>query len=103
MLGAGLVPLKLRLLRRANRDLLEILDFIAARERSDALARRFGDRLIATCENLTRAPGAGAPSKAADDVRKITDGAYKIYYRVTDQDVIILRIWDGRRGSEPRL
>ncbi len=66
-------------------------------------AERLGYRLVTSCESLLAAPHKGTPSDLGPDVRKINEGPYKIIYRVTPRHVIILRIWDGRRGSEPKL
>ena len=60
-------------------------------------------RLRQRCETLINAPGSGAPYLPKAGVRKVIEGPYKIFYRVTDAHVIILRIWDGRRGTEPGL
>ena len=34
-------------------------------------------------------------------IRKLNEGTYKIFYRTTPTYVVILRIWDGRRGHDP--
>lgn len=43
----------------------------------------------------------GAPYGRKPGIRKINEGPYKIFYRVTENEITILRLWDGRRGAEP--
>jgi len=45
----------------------------------------------------------GAPYLDRVGIRKINEGAYKILYHATKTHVVILRIWDGRRGHDPHL
>ena len=66
-------------------------------------ADRFGERLVSRCVELTEAPGSGVATSFGFNVRKIVEGSYQIYYRVQGDDLFILRIWDGRRGSNPRI
>jgi plasmid stabilization system protein ParE len=93
------MPLLLKFRERARRDLLEIVDYNGDYE----VARQFGHHLVERCDELRRAPGADSPSALLLGIRKINEGAYKIYYRKEDSKIVILRIWDGRRGRNPRL
>jgi plasmid stabilization system protein ParE len=97
------MPLLLKFRERARRDLLEIVDYIAARNGDYEVARQFGRHLVERRDELRRAPGADSPSALLLGIRKINEGAYKIYYRKEDSKIVILRIWDGRRGRNPRL
>jgi len=36
-------------------------------------------------------------------IRKINVGPHKIFYREEEDCVVIHRIWDGRRDSQPNL
>ncbi len=45
----------------------------------------------------------GAPYVRRPSVQKLSEGAYKIFYRVTDSKVVVLRIWDGRREYDPLI
>jgi plasmid stabilization system protein ParE len=89
------MPLKITLEAQFFEDLAKLTD-------SDT-AERFSDRLLSRCEALLRAPGMGAPYGRKPGIRKINEGSYKIFYRVTESEVIILRLWDGRRGNDPYL
>jgi plasmid stabilization system protein ParE len=97
------MPLKLSFRLRADRDLDEILNYISEQNGDDEIAKRFGERLFAKCEELTRAPGMGSPYRGRPQFRKVNEGPYKIFYRAYPQKVVIFRIWDGRRGSDPKL
>ncbi len=96
------MPLGLRLESNALDDLDSVCGYIA--EASDEItAERFGNRIFKRCEALRLAPRAGAPYSRRRGIRKINESPYKIFYRVTEKEVIILRIWDGRRGIDPHL
>lgn len=83
-------------------DVDRLVDYITEAADTDT-ALRLSDRLFSRCEALIRAPGMGTPYKRRPGIRKINEGPYKIFYRVTETEVIILRLWDGRQGTEPNL
>ncbi len=97
------MPLRLRFSAVAGRDLIEITRYIAERTSDLALAERFGDRLVERCLELTTAPGMGAPYLPRRGCRKIVEGAYQIIYSEEEGTIWVLRIWDGRRGTKPRI
>jgi plasmid stabilization system protein ParE len=97
------MSLELEISARARRDLRAIVLFIAKRNRDLTVAERFGQRLLDRYANLINAPKMGSPYLERTGVRKINEGAYKILYRVTDKKVIVMRIWDGRRGRDPKI
>jgi len=87
------MSLKLEIRTRAHRDLRAIVLYIARQNSDFVIAERFGQRLLDRCESLLPAPG----------IRKLNEGAYKIFYQITKTHVVILRIWDGRCGHDPKL
>jgi plasmid stabilization system protein ParE len=92
--------LKLAFRPDARRDLAKIIRYIA--EKADlSTAERYNLRIDQGCESLLDALGMGAPYGRKPGIRKINEGPYKIFYRVTESEIIILRLWDGRRGTEP--
>jgi plasmid stabilization system protein ParE len=97
------MPLRLEISTRAQADLFAIVRFIAESNRDYADAERFGDKLLERCASIIAAPGAGAPHQRNEGVRKLVEGNYKIFYRLDEECIRILRIWDGRRGTEPRV
>jgi plasmid stabilization system protein ParE len=96
------MPLRLSYAPKAVQDLNRLLVYLAAA--SDPFtARRFVDQMRARCSGLITAPGMGSPYSRRLGIRKVNEGPYKIFYRVTPAEVIILRIWDGRRSGRPRV
>lgn len=97
------MPLNLEISDRAINDLEKIAIYIAKQNRDSLVAARFARRLLDRCAKLIDAPKMGSHYLERVGVRKINEGAYKILYRVTKTHVLILRIWDGRRGHDPYL
>lgn len=93
----------LRISARARRDLRAIVLFIAKRNGDFAVAERFAQHLLDRCSQLSEAPGTGSSHQGRPALRKINEGAYKIFYRVTTTRIVILRIWDGGRGHDPAI
>ena len=97
------MSLKLEIRTRAQRDIRAIVLYIAQHNGDFVIAERFGQRLVDRCESLLSAPGKGTPHMPQTRVRKLNEGAYKIFYQVTKTHVVVLRIWDGRRAHDPKL
>ncbi|BBK36924.1 hypothetical protein STAQ_20020 [Allostella sp. ATCC 35155] len=88
--------MRYRLAPRAVADLEEITDYVAAENPQAArwllvaIERRF--------EQLASQPWSGvARDDIAPGIRHLVAGRYLALYRVTDDDVVILRILHGRR------
>ena len=82
---------------RAQRDLKEIRRYIA---RDDTTAaRRWVDQLRAQARKVAEAPGMGraVPELRRDDIREVFLRSYRIVYRVRDDLVEILTIFEGHR------
>lgn len=97
------MSLKLEIRTRAKHDLRAVVLYIAKQNGDFVVAERFGQRLLDRCESLLEAPRKGVLFKPRVEVRKLNEGPYKILYQVTKTHVVILRIWDGRRGRDPRV
>jgi plasmid stabilization system protein ParE len=93
---------RLEFSRRARADLQQIAAYIAAHAGRE-VAGRFILDLENECLRLLVAPGMGKPYPFRPGIRKLNLGNYKIIYRANDLSVLILRIWDGRRGTEPKF
>ena len=91
----------------AERDLEAIGDYVASRSSTDrALDLIYAIR--AKAELLTTFPQRGAVPKELDRLgvhryRQTLLGAYRIFYELTDDAVVILLIADGRRDMEALL
>jgi len=97
------MSLKLEIRTRAQRDIRAIVLYIAKQNGDFVIAERFGQHLVDRCESLLSAPSKGTPHMPQTRLRKLNDGAYKIFYQITKTHVVILRIWDGRRGRDPHF
>jgi toxin ParE1/3/4 len=93
-------------LRRAERDLDEIYDFIATQNAQAADRARAG--LIGALATLAALPHRGnVPSEllslGVTDYREIRWTVYRIIYRVTPQRVVVHCVLDGRRDMQSLL
>lgn len=82
----------------ADRDLREILSYVATESGSTEIADRLLDRIVDRYSQLIRFPYLG---RSRDDLgsgrRNLTVGEYVIVYRIVEYEVRILRIVHGRR------
>ena len=85
-----------RLAPRAIVDLEEIADYVAAE--NPKAASRLLAAIERRVEQLASQPWSGvARDDVAPGIRHLVAGRYLALYRVTDDDVVILRILHGRR------
>lgn len=86
----------------ARRDLLRLVDFVAALDERAGAKREAG--LDAAFQRLSERPFVGRPG-SKPDTRELTikfgRSSYLIRYRVTDDAVIVTRIWHGKE-NRPR-
>lgn len=95
------------LVEDAESDIEDIYAYIA---RNDSIGRAdavLGD-LETHCENLREFPERGNLPKELHDLgielyREIHFKPYRIIYRIMDQDIVILGVFDGRRDMESLL
>ena len=81
---------------RARLDLLEIFEYVGARNRLGA--NRLFERLEARIKILERFPRAGrARPEIAPDARVLVEAPYLILYRLVAGDVQIVRVVHGAR------
>ena len=95
------------LVEDAERDIEDIHAYIA---RNDSIGRADAvlDDLETQCEILREFPERGNLPKELRDLgielyREIHFKPYRIIYRIIDQDVVILGVFDGRRDMESLL
>ncbi|MFA6218444.1 MAG: type II toxin-antitoxin system RelE/ParE family toxin [Erythrobacter sp.] len=88
---------------RAVADLAEIADFTIA-EFGIAQARRYRDQFQACFDSLADNPLLG---RSADDLapglRRVRQQAHVVFYRVTDRDLLIVRVLHQRMDFEQYL
>ncbi len=90
---------KVRILRRAQKDLIEIRNYIE-RDAPQA-AERFVDKLISKIEGLESSPEMGVVPRdeylQARGYRVLIEGEYLIFYKVLSRQVRVYRVLHGRR------
>jgi plasmid stabilization system protein ParE len=82
---------------RALSDLMAIGDYIA--ESRPAAARLWVERLRQVAVSAAAAPQAGrvVPELARDDVREVFLRSYRIVYRLSDNGIVVLTVFEGHR------
>jgi toxin ParE1/3/4 len=64
----------------------------------------YADRLSATLDELTQFPGIGrACEEIAPGLRSFSVGQHVVFYRVTNGELIVVRIVHGRQDSDGEL
>lgn len=89
--------MKVHWMPRALRDLVAIRRYIA---RDDPIAaRRWVSKLEQRADRAATAPMAGrvVPEVEADDVREVFLRSYRIVYRVLEDEVHVLTVFEGHR------
>jgi len=83
--------------QQAQHDLLEIGRYIARDDRT--AARRWVERLRTTARQAARHPSAGrvVPEYSRPDLREVLLRSYRIVYRVCDDAVEVLTVFEGHR------
>ena len=85
-------------------DLEEVLKRMAAK--NPETARRLGVAILRTSESLNSFPERFPRVRNRPGVRRFVQQKYfKVFYRVVHdlKTVEILRVWDGRRETDPAL
>lgn len=90
-------PKSLRLTHKAEADFDDIIDYIDG-EAGDDTAQRFADALDAELAKLALLGHGGVSREALSPGLRLTVfGNYSIYFRLTDDETIIVRILHGAR------
>jgi addiction module RelE/StbE family toxin len=97
----GKVALSIEWTERAVADLRAIDEYIAAD--NPAAAERWVGRLIAKAEAAARLPMAGrvVPEKGRTDIREVFLRTYRIVYRVREDSILVLTVFEGHRLFPP--
>lgn len=89
-----------RVLRRAERDLLQSYDLVA--REAPLRADRFIDEVLAAIESLAEMADRGAsprdPTLRRRGYRFLVHGRYLVFYKVLRTQVRVSRVVDGRRA-----
>ena len=81
----------------AKQDLLSIRRYIAA-DNPDA-ARQWIERLKKRARSALEAPFVGrkVPEFAREDIRELIEGNYRIVYKIFEDHLVILTVFEGHR------
>src|SRR5690606_32409675 len=87
----------LRWTERAANDLTAIGDYIAAA--NPAAARAWVEKLRQRAVKASKMPRTGriVPEIARDDVREVFQRTYRIVYRIVDDGIVVLTVFEGHR------
>lgn len=87
----------LRWTERAARDLMESGAYIA--ESDPTAARAWVERLRQRALKASKMPrtGRAVPEVARDDVREVFERSYRVVYRVVDDGIVVLTVFEGHR------
>jgi len=87
----------LRWTEHAANDLLTIGDYIAAD--NPTAARSWVERLRQRAMKASKMPNAGrvVPEVGRNDVREVFQRTYRIVYRVVDNGIVVLTVFEGHR------
>lgn len=101
------MPYVVSLTEAAERDLVDIFDYIAGTN-SPAAANRMLAALEGLCGRLAEFPERGNVVKELRDVgiteyRELHHGAHRVIYRVFAKGVIVYIVADGRRDMQSLL
>ena len=87
----------LRWTERAANDLIAIGAYIAADD--PTVARAWVENLRQHAVKASKMPRTGrvVPEIARDDVREVFQRTYRIVYRVVDDGIVVLTVFEGHR------
>ncbi|WP_343717085.1 type II toxin-antitoxin system RelE/ParE family toxin [Inquilinus sp.] len=96
---------RLRYLPAAQRDLLDILSFIARESGSLTLAQEFVARLRRQCRHLAELPGmlGRARPDLRPDIHSFPYGNYVIFFRYLDGVFEVVNVLEGHRDIDQHV
>lgn len=89
-----------RLAPKAEADVEAIAEYIAGTNPSAAI--HLVEKFMRRWQLLATQPRSGAlRGDLGSDIRHVVVGNYLTFYRIDDQQVVILRVLHGKRGIDP--
>lgn len=85
----------------AENKLFEILDFFTERNKSDTYSLHLYDRFEKELEGVAYHPGIGIKT-SLDQIKGLIMAEYILFYEITEDKVIVLKVWDCRENPEKR-
>jgi len=89
-------------LASAQRDLDDILDYLAKESTSVAIGLKFTGRLRAQCRKLATLPGTlgRARPELRADIRSFAFKGYVIFFRYETDKLVVVKIVEGQRDID---
>lgn len=78
---------------------LEILEYFFERNKSRIYSEKLKDHIVQSIKYQSKHPYIGRETEMKG-VRELNYEVYQIYYEITQNEIRILLIWDGRRNPE---
>jgi toxin YoeB len=85
--------------QEASISLIEILSYFVERNKSKTYSVKLKTEIKKTVNLLSKQPLLGKETDF-EGVRELIHEVYQIYYRVSEQEISILLVWDGRRNPD---
>ena len=85
--------------RNAIQDKLQILDYWYQRIGTKTYSRKLDKAFRQSVKYLQKYPNLGRKFENSD-LRFIVKDHYQIFYKIKDDEIIVLHIWDSRRNPE---
>ena len=82
---------------KANLIFTEILEYYCNRNKSKTYSRKLNKEIHEIVSILPKYPFIGRKTDL-DDIRVLIKGYYKIFYRVSPKEIVILLVWDTRQN-----
>lgn len=84
---------------KADRIFNKILEYFIERNGSKAYSRKLNQEIQSLVSIIAKQPFIGLKTNLKD-VRVFIRGNYRIFYRIEDDKIIILLVWDNRQSQE---
>ena len=86
----------------ARLDLLDILEFYIARNKSAVYSKKLNSKIYKSAKLIAKQPYIGTQT-GIETVRALVTGDYQIIYEILDNKILISMIWDCRRDPEDKI
>jgi plasmid stabilization system protein ParE len=83
----------------ANLDFLKILEFFKKRNETKAYSKKLYLKIHKSVRLLSKHPFLGIQTDD-ENIRNLIEGDYAIFYKLDEESVYILSVWDCRQDPE---
>ena len=86
----------------ARLDLIDILEFYINRNSSNSYSKKLNSKINRSLKLITNNPLIGLKSQI-ESVRALITGDYQIVYEISDNNILIVMIWDCRQDPGDKI